>query len=65
MKDYKIGPRMNYSAESNKFWKKKENNKCGLVLSVQNKKGPQYIDSGCSKHMSGDKSKFMSLSENK
>ena len=56
---------MNYSAESDKVWKKKENNKCGLVLSVQNQKVPWYIGNGCSKHMTGDKSKFLSLSENK
>ena len=65
LKDYKTDPRLNYSAGSNKFWKKKEDNKCGLVLSIQKQKWPWYIDSGCSKHMSGDKSKFMSLSENK
>ena len=63
--DYKTDPRVNYSAESAKVWKKKENKKCGLVLFVQRKKGPWYIDSGCSKHMIGDKSKFNSLSENK
>ena len=56
---------MNYSAGSNKVWKKKEDNKCGLVLSFHKQKGPWYIDSGCSKHVSGDKSKFLSLSENK
>ena len=28
-------------------------------------KGPWYIDSWCSKHMTGDKSKFLSPSENK
>ena len=56
---------MNYSVESAKVWKKKENNKCGLVLSVQRKKGPWYINSGCSKHMTSDKSKLLSLSEKK
>ena len=56
---------MNYSTESDKVWKKKENSKCGLVLSVQRQKGPCYIDSGCFKQMTGDKSKFLSLSENK
>ena len=40
LKDYKTDPRVNYSAESAKVWKKKENNKCGLVLSVQRKKCP-------------------------
>ena len=65
LKDYKTDPRSNYSAESAKVWKKEENNKCGLVISVQRKKGPWYIDTGRSKHMTGDKSKFTSLSENK
>jgi hypothetical protein len=35
------------------------------VLSAQKKKNPWYIDSGCSKHMTGDKSKFLTLSEKK
>jgi hypothetical protein len=52
-------------AENVKFWKKKESNKCGLVLSAQRKMNPWYIDSGCSKHMTGDKGKFLSLSESK
>ena len=56
---------MNYSVESAKVWKNKENNKCVLVLYVQRKKGPRYIDSACSKHMTSDKSKFLSLSESK
>jgi hypothetical protein len=49
--------------ENVKFWKKKESNKCGLVLSAQRKTNPWYIDSGCSKHMMGDKGNFLSLSE--
>jgi hypothetical protein len=52
-------------AKNVKFWKKKESDKCGLVLSAQIKMNPWYIDSGCSKHMIGDKSKFLSLSERK
>jgi hypothetical protein len=51
--------------ENVKFWKKKESDKCGLVLSTQRKTNPWYIDSGCSKHMTGDKGKFLSLSERK
>ena len=39
-KGLQIDPRLNYSVGSNKFWKKKEDNKCGLVLSVQKKKAP-------------------------
>jgi len=46
-------------------WKKKESHQCDLVLSVQKQKNPWYIDSGCSKHMSGDKEKFISLPEHK
>jgi hypothetical protein len=34
-------------AENVKLWKKKESNKCGLVLSAQRKMNPWYIDSGC------------------
>jgi hypothetical protein len=52
-------------AENVKFWKKKESDKCGLVLSAQRKMNPWYIDSGCSKHMMRDKGKFLSLSERK
>jgi hypothetical protein len=33
-------------AENVKFWKKKESDKCGLVLSAQRKTNPWYIDSG-------------------
>ena len=65
LKNYRLDSRMNYSAENVKFWKKKESNKCGLVLSTQKQKDLSYIDSGCSKHITSDKSKFMSLSESK
>jgi hypothetical protein len=66
--DYRL---RNYEPDSKspvknvKFWKKKESNKCGLVLSAQRKMKPWYIDSGFSKHMTGDKGKFLSLSESK
>jgi hypothetical protein len=56
---------LNPSTENVKVWKKKENDKCGLVLSAQRQNNPWYIDSGCSKHMTGVKSKCMSLSERK
>ena len=39
LKDYKTDPRVNYFVESAKVWKKKENNKCGLVIYVQRQKG--------------------------
>jgi hypothetical protein len=53
------------TTENVKVWKKKVDDKCGLVLSAQRKKNPWYIDSGCSKHMTGDKSKFLTLSDSK
>jgi hypothetical protein len=63
LKNYE--PDLNSPAENVKFWKKKESDKCGLVLSAQRKANPWYIDSGCSKHMMGDKRNFISLSERK
>jgi hypothetical protein len=56
LRNYK--PDLNPSVVNVKVWKKKENDKFGLVLSSQRQKNPWYIDSGCSKHMTGDKSKF-------
>jgi hypothetical protein len=53
------------TTENVKVWKKKVDDKCGLVLSAQKKKNPWYIDSGCSKHMTGDRSKFLTLSDSK
>jgi hypothetical protein len=61
----RIKPNLNLAAENFKVWKKKEDDKCGLVLSAQRQKNLWYIDSGCSKHMTGDKSKFLTLSESK
>jgi hypothetical protein len=55
----------NLTDENIKVWKKKVDDKCGLALSAQNKRNPWYIDSGCSKHMTGDRSKFITISDNK
>jgi hypothetical protein len=63
LKNYE--PDLNPSTENVKVWKKRESDKCGLVLSAQRQNNPWYIDSGCSKHMMGDKGRFLSLSENK
>eukprot|EP00253_Pinus_taeda_P028111 PITA_28111 len=35
--------------------------KCGLALFAQNNGNQWFVDSGCSKHMTGDKRKFVSL----
>jgi hypothetical protein len=58
-------PDLNSPTENVKVWKKKESDKCGLVFSSQRKVNPWYIDNGCSKHMTRDKGKFLSLSEGK
>jgi hypothetical protein len=58
-------PYLNPFSKNVKVWKNKENDKCGLVLLAQRQKNPWYIDSGCSKHMTRDKGKFLSLSESK
>jgi hypothetical protein len=42
---------LNLTAENFKIWKKKEDDKCRLMLSSQREKNPWYIDSVCSKHM--------------
>jgi hypothetical protein len=65
LKKYKEDPRINPLARNTSTWKKKDSEKCGLVLSTQKQKYPWYIDSGCSKHMTGDKDKFMSISKSK
>jgi hypothetical protein len=63
LKNYKLD--LTPTTENFKVWKKKEDDQCGLVLSSKRHKNPWYIDNGCSKHMTGDKSKFLTLSENK
>jgi hypothetical protein len=55
----------NHRAENVKVWNKLRDDKCGLVLSAQRQKNPWYIDNGFSRHMTGDKSKFLSLKESK
>jgi hypothetical protein len=62
LKNYKADPKINPLARNVSTWKKKDSEKCGLVLSAQKQKDPWYIDSGCSKHMTGDKDKFLSIS---
>jgi hypothetical protein len=45
--------------------KKEDSEKCGLVLSTKKQKDSWNIDSGCSKHMIGDKDKLLSMSKRK
>jgi hypothetical protein len=63
LKNYKLDS--NHRAENVKVWKKNEDNKCGLVLSAQRQKYTWYIDIECSSHLTGDKSNFLLLKENK
>jgi hypothetical protein len=44
---------------------KEDSEKCCLALSTQKQKASENIDSGCSKHMTGDKDKLMSINKRK
>jgi hypothetical protein len=50
-------------------WKRKQEEpkkeECGLVMYAQAKGSQWYIDSGCSKHMTGDTNFFVTLKEEK
>ena len=37
--------------------------KCGLALFAQNNENHWFVDSGCSRHITGDKRKFVSLNK--
>jgi hypothetical protein len=65
LKNYKEDPKIKPLARNANTWKKKDSKKCGLVLSTQKKKNTWYIDSGCSKYMTGDKDNFLSISKGK
>jgi hypothetical protein len=45
-----------------KVWKKRQT-KCKVALYAKNQGCQWYIDNGCSKHMTGDQSKFLKLNE--
>ena len=42
-------------------WKKTDDVECSLALCATEKQNLWHIDSGCSKHMTGDSTKFLSL----
>jgi hypothetical protein len=58
-----------HKEEYTKVWKRKQEEQkkeeCGLALYAQNEGNQWYIDSGCSKHMTGDQTKFLTLKEEK
>jgi hypothetical protein len=45
-----------------KVWKKRQT-ECKVALYARNQGCQWYIDSGCSKHMTGDQSKFLKLNK--
>ena len=50
--------------EYQKTWKRKDDLQgevCGIALQAQDKRNDWYVDSGCSKHMTGDKNRFVDL----
>ena len=51
----------------NKVWIKHNNNyECGISLQAQNHgSGKWYVDSDCSKHMTGDKDAFVNIEKDK
>ena len=51
--------------EERKAWKKKDNMEFSLDLCATVKQNIWHVDSGCSKHMTGDQNKFISLKRNK
>jgi hypothetical protein len=65
LQNYKADSRIILLARNASTWKKNDSEKCGLVLSSQKQKDPWNIDSGCSKHMTGDEDKILSISKSK
>jgi hypothetical protein len=57
----------NYRHEPQRKWIRKKNQhnneECTLALQAQHRKRGWYVDSGCSKHMTGDKDRFLTLSK--
>jgi peptide methionine sulfoxide reductase MsrB len=55
----------NYKQEPQRIWIRKKNHnnneQCTLSLQAQHKKNGWYVDSVCSKNMTNDKDKFLTL----
>ena len=52
--------------EQKKLWKEKTSKEeCIIALKVQDKEDLWYVDSGFSKHMTGNKDKFLNLKKQK
>ena len=60
----------NQKGEHHKVWIKRKDNlnnyECGISLQAQNNNfGEWYVDSSCSKHMTGNKSAFFNIEKDK
>ena len=54
------------STRKKKYWREKEENESSMIpLCATERKNLWHLDSGCSKHMTGDSSKFITLKDNK
>jgi hypothetical protein len=65
LNNYKADPRIKLLYRKALTWKRKDSEKGVLALSTQKQKASRNIDSGCSKHMTGDKDKLLSISKRK
>jgi hypothetical protein len=65
LKNYKAYPRIKFLDRKANTWKRKDSEKGCLSLSTQKQKASGNIDNGCSKHMTGDKDKLLSISKSK
>jgi hypothetical protein len=57
--------REEYTRVGKRKQKELKKEECGLALYAKNKDNQWYIDSGCSKHIIGDQTKFLTLKEEK
>jgi hypothetical protein len=65
LKNYKADPRIKFLDRKASTWKRKDSEKCSQALSTQKQKASGNIDSGCSKHVTRDKDKLLSISKSK
>ena len=61
-----ISEKPKFIREQKKLWKEKTSEEeCLISFKAQDKEDPWYVDSGCSKHVTGNKDKFLSLKKQK
>ena len=61
-----VSEKPKFIKEQKKLWKEKTSKEeCLIALKVQDKGDIWYVDNGCSKHMTGDKDKFLNFKKHK